>query len=188
MKKMGFVLLLACCLLFSACSFPSVHFPVPTRSIAVSPHAKASMKPTVKPAVKPTVKPTTKPTVKPTAKPAPTPYKVKCTYCKGTGECSLCGGSGKCGDFPCVGCNGKGKCDFCNGTGKRTVTPQASQAPANQVGKCSICHGSTICQVCFGRRGIRIPLYGQEGDDWVECEGCHGTGKCEYCHGTGKSD
>lgn len=51
---------------------------------------------------------------------------------------------------------------------------------------CSVCGGSGICQVCFGRGGISYPTYGQGGDGWVECEGCHGNRMCRYCGGTGR--
>lgn len=46
---------------------------------------------------------------------------------------------------------------------------------------CSVCHGSGICQVCYGRGGMSYTTWGQGGDGWVECTGCHGDRSCQYC-------
>ena len=51
---------------------------------------------------------------------------------------------------------------------------------------CTICNGSGICKVCFGRGGMSYTTYGQGGSGWVDCAGCKGSRKCQYCGGTGK--
>ncbi len=47
--------------------------------------------------------------------------------------------------------------------------------------KCDICHGSGICQVCFGRGYFTYNTWGQGGSGKVTCEGCQGDRQCKYC-------
>lgn len=54
-------------------------------------------------------------------------------------------------------------------------------------GICSMCHGSGICQVCFGKRQWYTPSYGTDVDTTVTCQGCDGSGKCWKCNGTGRA-
>ena len=54
------------------------------------------------------------------------------------------------------------------------------------VERCSMCNGSGICQVCFGKRNYYITSYGNGPGTYVDCQGCQGTGKCWVCNGTGR--
>ena len=78
-----------------------------------------------------------------------------------------------------------------NGNTTTPVQPSVTNPPLDDPlpaisNKCTVCHGSGICQVCFGRGGMSYATYGQGGDGWVVCEGCKGNRRCKYCNGTGK--
>lgn len=78
-----------------------------------------------------------------------------------------------------------------NGDTTTTVQPSVTDPPSADPlpvisNKCTVCHGSGICQVCLGRGGMSYATYGQGGDGWVVCEGCKGNRRCKYCNGTGK--
>ncbi len=59
-------------------------------------------------------------------------------------------------------------------TGSSTNVPIIRQT-------CGTCHGSKICQVCFGRGGISTPTYGMGGSGWTVCKGCNGSRRCWSC-------
>ena len=199
MKKQWIAVFIACCLLLSGCSFSSATLPNHDDSSLPEPPYIFTPKPVstenseaeppfeFTPAPKPTSRPT--PTMVPTPEPSVEPVVIKeeCSMCEGTGECFSCGGDGSgYGDEQCLMCyhDGDGKCFMCGGYGYTTYveSPEEPLAP----GVCAICRGSSICQVCFGQRGLYVPTYGQDGEDWVDCSGCDGTGDCDYCNGTGK--
>lgn len=89
-----------------------------------------------------------------------------CEKCHGTGKvvCSKCGGEK---EVKCEKCNGKGtfrNCSKCDSTGKVD---------------CSRCNGSgkeiSICPVCV--------LGGVYNTRWINCAGCHGTGRRKETEG-----
>lgn len=72
----------------------------------------------------------------------------------------------------CALCDGSGVCWHCNGDGFRDGR------------RCKICDGEKTCDVCqgAGRREVLVI----DGQDYVYCGECHGSGKCTYCDGSGK--
>lgn len=51
---------------------------------------------------------------------------------------------------------------------------------------CPICHGSGVCQSCYGTGGVSYTNWTDYTSEWVDCKGCDGSRECKYCHGTGK--
>ena len=52
-------------------------------------------------------------------------------------------------------------------------------------GRCYYCHGTGVCQVCFGQRTMSYATYGQGDLGYVNCQGCQATGECSKCGGSG---
>jgi len=55
-----------------------------------------------------------------------------------------------------------------------SIAPSDTASSDNS--RCHLCHGTTICPVCHGRRRY----YVGEGS-YVYCSGCDGSGRCSYC-------
>lgn len=51
--------------------------------------------------------------------------------------------------------------------------------------QCTVCHGTKVCPTCNGQKHSYVTGYGVTDGEYVDCQGCYGTGQCWHCGGSG---
>lgn len=74
----------------------------------------------------------------------------------------------------CTRCKGSGICTHCSGDGFRDGR------------RCGFCDGAKRCSACLGKG--RHTVYENNGQDYIQCTSCHGSGKCGVCNGACSMD
>lgn len=73
-----------------------------------------------------------------------------------------------------------------NGSSNRSGNTR-SYSNQNTEHNCGTCKGTKKCIVCKGNKKLHRSLGGKNGDYYIDCSSCNGSGRCTVCNGTGRS-